>query len=265
MILLLGTIFPWLIVGLGCWIGYHLMHQNGRILLRLDALEEHLRLRGTAPAPRPSRTAPSSPQGLPVGAPAPAFTLPDLEGTPQHLAQWQGRRLLLIFFNPTCGFCRQMAQELAALPLDTSPEHPLPVVVTTGEMTTNRTFMAEHGIRCPVLVQEQGEVASQYQAHGTPMGYLIDETGKIASPLTVGAQALLALAHTPYHTPAPAPTNGHPRPKGHRSLAGSRINRSGLSAGTLAPDFTLPRLEGGELALAEYRGQPVVLVFSDPH
>ncbi|RMF94340.1 MAG: hypothetical protein D6736_00195, partial [Nitrospinota bacterium] len=67
------------------------------------------------------------------------------------------------------------------------------------------------------------------------------------------------------HKPAPAPTNGHPRPKGHRSLAGSRINRSGLSAGTLAPDFTLPRLKGGELALAEYRGQPVVLVFSDPH
>jgi peroxiredoxin len=35
--------------------------------------------------------------------------------------------------------------------------------------------------------------------------------------------------------------------------------------GTLAPAFTLPRLEGGTLSLEEYRGQRVLLVFSDPH
>src|SRR5689334_6239075 len=50
-----------------------------------------------------------------------------------------------------------------------------------------------------------------------------------------------------------------------RSLTRSRINRSGLKAGDRAPEFRLPRLDGGELALEEFRGRSVLLVFSDPH
>src|SRR5438105_6606650 len=50
---------------------------------------------------------------------------------------------------------------------------------------------------------------------------------------------------------------------GNRSLARSRINRSGLKAGTRAPAFSLPRLEGGELSLEQLRGRRVLLVFSD--
>src|SRR5205823_1016578 len=32
-----------------------------------------------------------------------------------------------------------------------------------------------------------------------------------------------------------------------------------------APFFRVPRLDGGELSLEEYRGRRVLLVFSDPH
>ena len=50
------------------------------------------------------------------------------------------------------------------------------------------------------------------------------------------------------------------------SLARSRIKRDGLKAGTPAPEFRLPRLDGrGELSLVELRGRRVLLVFSDPH
>jgi peroxiredoxin len=34
--------------------------------------------------------------------------------------------------------------------------------------------------------------------------------------------------------------------------------------GAIAPSFRLPRLDGGDLALEEYRGRRVLLVFSDP-
>jgi len=44
----------------------------------------------------------------------------------------------------------------------------------------------------------------------------------------------------------------------------SRIARDGLAKGTAAPPFTLPRLDGGELSLEDYRGRMVLLVFSDP-
>jgi len=41
----------------------------------------------------------------------------------------------------------------------------------------------------------------------------------------------------------------------------SRINRSGIQPGGTAPDFTLPRVGGGESALSDYTGRRVLLVF----
>jgi peroxiredoxin len=206
-------------------------------------------------------------RGLPVGSTAPEFELPDLAGARQALSQWRGQRLLLIFFSPRCGFCLQMAPALASLPVHGANGNPLPLVVTTGDAEANRQLVADHSLRGPVLLQAQMEVAATYQAHGTPMGYLIDAQGRIASPLTAGAQALLALASAsavvlPVVSSQP---NGHKPSKGNRPLADSRLNRNGLQAGMLAPSFTLPRLEGGELSLEEYRGHRVLLVFSDPH
>jgi peroxiredoxin len=120
-----------------------------------------------------------------------------------------------------------------------------------------------------VLLQDGGDLPAQYRASGTPMGYLLDEEGRIASELALGAEALLALAG-PGGGAAPAPErpepgSGHEQQRGNRSLSESRLNRSGLSAGTPAPSFRVPRLDAGELSLEAYRGQRLLLVFSDPH
>src|SRR5437016_277931 len=37
-----GIALPWLFVGMGCWLGLQLVRQNGRILLRLEAIENQL-------------------------------------------------------------------------------------------------------------------------------------------------------------------------------------------------------------------------------
>ena len=100
------------------------------------------------------------------------------------------------------------------------------------------------------------------------MGYRIDAAGRIASELTVGSEALLKLAtaRAPAQKDLHASGNGE-RPhggKGDPSLSRSRLNRDGLKAGAQAPDFQLSRLDGGELALTELRGERVLLVFSDP-
>src|SRR5947209_10905313 len=88
-----GMAFPWLLAAvfgaLGAWIGFQLVHQNGRLLARLEALEQRLAELAARPAPAvPSpavpaaqpAAAPPPPQGLPLGSPAPAFALPDLAG-----------------------------------------------------------------------------------------------------------------------------------------------------------------------------------------
>ena len=53
--------------------------------------------------------------------------------------------------------------------------------------------------------------------------------------------------------------------KGNRPLAESRINRNGLARGTVAPPFTLPLCDGGEISLTAYLGRKLLLVFSDPN
>jgi peroxiredoxin len=259
-------LIPWMIVALCCWVGYNLVRQNGRILLRLQTLEQQLgQLRLGIPTAPQAAPAAVVPKGLPVGSLAPSFELADLRGQQKKLSQWSGRKILLIFFNPQCGFCVRMAPEIAALLRKTL----MPLLVSTGDAAENQKLVAEYGIQCPVLLQKQMEVAAQYGVSGTPIGYLVDEQGRIASEMAVGAESLLALAKEA-NGAGVSTRNGHGNGAGHavhkgnRDLSSSAIKRDGLAKGTTAPAFRLPLLEGGELALADYRGRPVLLVFSDP-
>jgi hypothetical protein len=130
MTLVFGTMLPWLLIAVGTWIGYQLIRQNGRILLRLESIER--RLGSRPPAQRRESV------GLKVGTDAPDFELPDLTGVGRKLSEFRGRDVLLIFFNPKCGFCTKMAGDLAALPLEAGGVRAMPLVVTTGDPEENR-------------------------------------------------------------------------------------------------------------------------------
>ena len=160
-LIIFGMVLPWLLVGAGCWLVYQFIRQYGQILLRLESLEAKL----SQFAPSAPQLAPPAPS-LALGSAAPEFELPDLAGGRQSLAQLRGRKVLLIFFNPGCGYCVKMVPDLGALPVDGKDGHPLPVVVTTGRAEAVRKLIEEHRVRCPVLLQEQTEIAERYQAHG---------------------------------------------------------------------------------------------------
>jgi peroxiredoxin len=262
----LGWLLAALLGALGFWLFYQLLRQNGRILLRLEALEERLNQLAAALVAQ-------APQGLEAGSKAPDFELPDLSGNILSLSHWRGRRVLLIFFNPRCGFCANMAAGLAALKGDGSDGRPIPLLITTGDVEENRRFMEQHGIRCPVLVQHNDEVLRRYRASGTPMGYLLDEEGAIAMPRIAGSEDLLALANVRMPLATESAETGSTdqehhgerrKGKANRGLQTSRLRRDGLKAGTSAPPFRLPRLDGGELALEEFWGRRLLLIFSDP-
>ena len=102
-----GTVLPWLLIGVGTWLGFQLVRQNGRLLLRLETIEKQL-------APR-AGAKPREAGGLPIGMAAPDFELPDLTGVRHKLSDFRDRNVLLIFFNPQCGYCTKMAPDLAAL------------------------------------------------------------------------------------------------------------------------------------------------------
>jgi peroxiredoxin len=199
---MLATGVPWLLVAIGGWLVFELIRLNGRVLLRLDSMEERLAalaaqtVPGDAPQVRKqvAETRKSPTPELALGSPALAFELPDLAGNRHALTEYRGRQLLLIFFNPHCGFCTRMCEALADLSPEGTADRPVPLLISTGSVEDNRALLEEYGVRSQLLLQRDMEVALRYGCEGTPMGYLIDEQGVIASARTVGAEALLALA-----------------------------------------------------------------------
>jgi peroxiredoxin len=232
------------------WVmAYQLLLQNGRMLARMKRLERRLDI-------PEAESEDLFVTGLPVGSLLNDFELPALSGGTRTLSSWRGRKLVLIFVSPRCSFCLRMLPQLAALDPSDSSDRPVPVIISTGDVDENRRLFEEHRVRLPVLLQEEAELATLYRVNGTPMGYLIDEHGATETPLVPGAKALLDLIH---RSSAAANTGTS------KSLSRSRLVRNGLKAGTRAPDFALPQLDGTVLRLDSYRGSTVLLVFSDPN
>ncbi len=135
------------------------------------------------------RAAPPPPDSSRVGQPAPQLELADLDGHAVALKDLYQERTLALFWNPGCGFCQRMLDDLKAFEDRPPVGAPQLVVFTSGDPDQTR----EQGIRSLVLLDSDSEAMSAFGAAGTPMGLLIDD-GRIASPLAAGADAVLALA-----------------------------------------------------------------------
>lgn len=246
LFMIFTTVVPWLIIATGTWLLFELTRLSGRLLLRVDTLSQQVTTLLERPAPAANGAqAPAKATGLPIGRPAPAFELPDLSGARHSLASFRGRPVLVIFFNPKCGHCVRMTEALAKLNPQGGEGRPEPLVISTGTPELNRELAEKAGLKCHVLLQAETEVASQYLTNGTPMGYLISADGAVASPLIIGADAILAVAlgQPPAGPAAPVP-------------------QADLPIGSEAPGFDLPDLEGKRHSLSEYKGRRLVIFFS---
>ena len=256
------------LVGAQAWMFTHLLRQNGRLLLRLDALEAALVRAGLPPgmAERPALADPDV--GLPAGAPAPAFRLERLDGGVSAMTDLlaPGRPLALAFVDPHCGPCGALLPELAQWERALAGEVTL-ALITSGTMEANNGKLSGHGLR-HVLVQKSREVSDAYQAPGTPSMVLVEPGGTIGSPVAPGRDAirgLMARFTAARHQPGALPvwsgpaarngSNGHHQDGG--TVAPSRI-------GQPAPELRLADLDGKQVSLRSFRGHPALVLFWNP-
>jgi peroxiredoxin len=251
------TIVTWVLLGLllvavlsMAWSLLHVLRQHGRLLLRVEALEARVS------ADEGLGQAEHGPAGLLPATPFPPFRLPSLDDGEVALEQFRGERVLLVHWSPDCGYCRQIAADLAGLQETLRKRRTELVLVSYGSREANRTLLEEHGLTCRVLLQRDGATVEGFAHMGTPVAYLLDEKGRVAKPVAVGARDVPELAA---HA-----AGRRMRLHAQRPISESRIEREGLRAGTPAPPFELPDLAGGKVSLAEQRGRRVLLVFSDP-
>jgi thiol-disulfide isomerase/thioredoxin len=234
--------------------------QQRDILVRLDAIET--RLDDGAPAATSRDQARPPDKGLPVGAPAPAFILPDLTGAARSLPSLieLGRPVLLLFAAPECDPCAALAPEIARW----QREHArvlTAVVLSSGRLEEQR---ARLGALAPsrVLLQAGSEVADAYRAGWSPAAVLVGPSGRIASPVAYGDQAIHTLVARAVAAPGlPVVDLAPGRERGPFSLV-----RSGPPGpGDPAPPVARPDLEGRTVALADYRGRDTLVVFWQPN
>lgn len=135
---------------------------------------------------------PAEEPGLAVGEAAPALTLLDLDGAEVALAERLDaeRDTLLVFWNPGCGFCRSMHDDLVAYEAAAAADGvPRLLVLSTGEPEAVRAEGFAGVLRDPDFA-----AAGAFGAGGTPMGVLVGPDGRVASRLAAGATAVLELA-----------------------------------------------------------------------
>jgi len=236
------------------WLVLHLFRQNGRLLLRIDALEAKQAL---VPQQMPAR---SAPQGLPIGAKAVPFDLPNARGGRGTLDSFlrEGKPLLLISTDPNCGPCNALMPDIAQWQKSLVAELNI-VLLSHGRDAENRAKAAEHGLD-NVLVEKGHEIAEKYHALGTPTAVLIRSDGTIGSPALGGADSIRRLvASRPWtETGFAMPMKALGQPQRSGSL------RPVPPVGSSAPAFRLPDLNGDSIGTANFNGNGTVLLFWNP-
>ena len=254
-----GVVVLAALVGEG-WLLWHVLRQQGRLLLRLEAAEARLAEAGLAPA---EDYAPFV--GLAVGTQAPSFSLTSVQGETRTLSSLleAGKPVLLLFANPDCGPCAALFPEVGRWQREYANRLTL-AVISRGSRESNQSKVQAQGIPV-VLLQQDLEVQVAYQVSGTPSAVLVRPDGPIGSPVAQGADAIRRLVAGAVGLPvlrsvptAAAPAQGN----GHGTQA--RPRPPALAIGDAAPDFSLPDLDGNLVHLSDFRGNSTLLVFWRP-
>jgi peroxiredoxin/uncharacterized membrane protein YphA (DoxX/SURF4 family) len=243
------------------WLLLNLLRQHGRLLLRLDALEDRSRQTTGWPA----ATIPTQPTaaGLPIGSLAPEFRLTGVDGGIVTLRDLRasGKPVMLLFTDPGCGPCLALMPEIGRWQHDHADTLTI-ALVSSGTLEANQAKASEHRLE-HVLVHEGQEVAEAYRDVGTPSAVLVDPDGRIAVPLAAGAESIRSMLRHTMHSPAALPllnAHAHHNGNGAHHLAPP----PGLAVGAPAPDFSLPDLSGKTVAFTQFRGHDTVVVFWNP-
>ena len=170
------------------WFLLNLMRQNGRLLVRLEALEGALASGNLAPSGNGSAE-----MGLPVGSAAPDFDLPEIGGGMLSLDSLRatGNPILLLFTDPECGPCQALLPEIGRWQRERTEALEISLI-SEGDPEKNRTQADEYGLT-NIALQEDWEVSEAYGVMGTPSAVLVSTDGTIASPLAAGAEEIETL------------------------------------------------------------------------
>ena len=146
----------------------------------------HYQQEGTvrAPAQTASAGAQAAMEAQVLGRPRPEFTLPDLDGQPRSISEWDGKVVALNFWATWCPPCLKEVPEFVSLQDKYQAQGLQFIGIALQKPEEVREFVAEHKVNYPILAGEL-EVIKLAEAYGNNIGALpytviIDRNGQIA-------------------------------------------------------------------------------------
>ena len=137
------------------------------------------------------------PAGLALGSYVPSFALPTADGeivSIQDLCD-RGKPVALLFMEPGCGPCGRLFPDL--LTWKPALDERLTIAVVgrrpDGEADIDMSAENDEGVSVITLLQEETEVAQMFRLRSSPSALIVNQDGRIASPLAEGPPAIEAL------------------------------------------------------------------------
>jgi thiol-disulfide isomerase/thioredoxin len=167
---------------------WNLLLQHGRLLRRLDHLEQHTGVAG-APAMQPNG---AGLRPLVVGAAAPPFELSTAAGTMRSLAQLRstGEPVMLVFTEPGCPACKDFLPVMRGWERRYASRLRIAVITTAGGDGSHLD-----GVRT-ALFQRNREISDAYGISAIPAAVLVRADGTIGSSVMLGGEAIATLLPT---------------------------------------------------------------------
>lgn len=183
--------------------------------------------------------------GLPIGAPAPDFALPDLNGKRISLEKILAARKPILFFfvSPTCNPCKALLPEIEAWQAELKDKLSI-VFISSGNAKENAEKFGGAGFK-QILLQKEREVAGLYFATWTPTAFLVNADGNVASEPAFGDVKIRELVE---------------KIKAENEVR-FITNGKGQNIGEAFPEFSLSDLTGKTLDASAIRGKKTLVTY----
>jgi peroxiredoxin len=115
-----------------------------------------------------------------VGAKAPSFALPDLNGRTVSLERFQGKVVFLSFWAPWCIPCRDELPGLDTLSKKYGKEGFVVIAMSVDTAVQDiSTFLKKVPLSVHIMIDERNEVSDAYRVTSLPTGFIIDRDGVV--------------------------------------------------------------------------------------
>jgi len=133
-----------------------------------------------------------------VGKPAPDFQFKNLEGQSVSLSDFQGKPVLINFWQVRCPPCRAEMPYIQQVYDEWRGKGLVILAINIGESPSQiKEFMQSQGLSLPVLLDKGGKVAEKYNIWFIPTTFFLDKDGiiqeKIIGPFQNKAQIEMRL------------------------------------------------------------------------